>query len=185
MPTVSTKKFIPVAVMVGILAALFVFIGMKLNFILWVPFISWALFFIAGAKYSRIHKEIIGLTGGLLFAAILLFLLPIFMKIFGNVLALPILVFLVAFLIVILELTDWFELAPAYFFSFAGYFALLFGGSAPAQMTGQNIFTFWYLLMLGLILGVITQFLRDGIFDFLKVPPEERQTVFDKEKKTV
>lgn len=185
MAAVSTQKFIPVAVMVGTLAALFVIIATKLQLILWIPFISWALFFIAGAKYSRLPKQIIGLTGGLLFAVVILYLIPIFMNIFGGFWALPILVFLAAFLIVLLEVTDWFELAPAYFFSFAGYFALLFGGSVPAQMTGQNIFTFWYMLMVGLLLGVITQFLRDKIFDALKVPQEERQTVFDKEKKIV
>jgi hypothetical protein len=139
----------------------------------------------AGAKYSRLHKEIIGLTGGVVFAAVLLYLLPFFGKIFGASWSLPVLVFLAVFLIVLLELTDWFELAPAYFFGFAGYFALLFGGSAPAQMTSGNLFSYWYLLMLGLGLGVLTQFFRNAIFDILKVPPEQRETVFDKEKRIV
>jgi len=183
MATPSTGKFVPVAAMVGLLAAFYVFIGTKLNFVLWVPFISWALFFMAGAKYSRLHKEIIGLTGGLFFAVILLYLLPFFGEIFGSVWALPVLVFLVVFVIVMLELTDWFELAPAYFFGFAGYFALLFGGSAPAQMSAANILNYWSLLMLGLGLGVLTQVLRDAIFNVLKVPPEQRQTIFDKEKR--
>ena len=185
MAQLSTKKFFPVALMVGILAALYIIVGMKLNLILWVPFISWALFFIAGSKYSRLPKEIIGLTGGLVFAALLLWLLPTFINLFGANWGLPILVFLVAFLIVMLEVTNWFELAPAYFFSFAGFFALLFGGSVPAQMTWGNIFTFWYLLMIGLGLGVITSFLRSRILDLLKVPLEERQTIFDKEKRII
>lgn len=183
MPSVSIGKFIPVAAMVGVLGALYVMVGTKLNFILWVPFISWALFFMAGAKYSRLHKEIIGLTGGLFFAAVLLYLLPFFGEIFGANWSLPVLVFLAVFFIVLLELTDWFELAPAYFFGFAGYFAVLFGGSATAQMSWGNIFSCWYLLMLGLGLGVLTQFFRNAIFDFLGVLPEQRQTVFDKEKK--
>lgn len=185
MPSVSIGKFIPVAVMVGVLGALYVMVGARLNFILWVPFISWALFFMAGAKYGRLHKEIIGLTGGLFFAVVLLYLLPFFGNIFGATWALPVLVFLAVFFIVLLELTDWFELAPAYFFGFAGYFAVLFGGSAPAQMGWGNIFAYWYLLMLGLGLGVITQFFRNAIFSSLGVPPEQRQTVFDKEKRIV
>ncbi len=177
------SKFIPVAIMVGIVAAIFIIVGNKLSIALWVPFISWALFFMAGAKYSRLPKEIIGLTGGLLFAVVLLWLLPAFSNIFGASMGMPVLVFLTAFSIVMLELTNWFELAPAYFFSFAGYFAFLFGGFAGSQMTLSNIFNFWILLMVGLVLGIITQFLRDKILDLLKVPQEARQTVFDKEKR--
>jgi hypothetical protein len=177
------SKFIPVAIMVGIFGALWAIIGTKMNLVLWVPFISWALFFMAGAKFSRLHKEVIGLTGGLIAAVLLVWLLPSFTNIFGATLGLPVLVFLAAFSIVMLELTDWLELAPAYFFSFAGYFAFLFGGFVGQKMTFSNVFNFWILLLVGLLLGVITQFLRDTILSGLKVPPEERQTVFDKERK--
>lgn len=180
------SKFIPVALMVAILASGWVIVGTKMNLVLWVPFISWALFFIAGAKYSRLPKEIIGLTGGLFFAAVLLWLLPNFSNIFGANWGLPALVFLVAFIIILLELTDWFELAPAYFFSFAAFFAFLFGGfSGTTTISLSNILNFWILLLVGSGLGVLTQFLRERILDLLNVPVEQRQTIFDKERKVI
>lgn len=168
--------------MVGFLAAGWAIVGMKMGLVLWVPFISWALFFMAGSKYSRLHKEIIGLTGGLVAAVVLLWLLPGFSNFFGANWGLPVLVFLAASTIVMLELTDWFELAPAYFFSFAGYFAFLFGGFVGTAMTFPNIINFWILLMVGMGLAMLTQFLRDAILEALNVPKEKRQTVFDKEK---
>lgn len=175
--------------MIGIAAALWVTIGMKSNLVLWVPFISWALFFIAGAKYSRLHKLIIGLTGGTIYAVVLIWLLPTFNGIFGDSLGLPVLVFLAGTTIVLLEVTDWFELAPAYFFSFASFFAFWFGkfggSTGTTDLILSPIANFWILLMVGLGLGVATYFLREKIFDFMKVPKEQRQTIFDKEKKIV
>lgn len=184
------SKFLPVALMVAALATSWVVIGSRMNLVLWVPFISWALFFMAGAKYSRLHKEVIGLTGGAVFAVVLLWLLPTFSNIFGAAWGLPVLVFLAAFLIVLLEVTDWLELAPAYFFSFAAFFAFWFGkfagstaGVGPDILAWGPIVNFWFLLMIGLGYGALTQLFRDKILDFLKVPKEQRQTIFDKEKK--
>jgi len=123
------KKFLPVGLMIAAVATLYVIVAQYLKVsALWVPFISWPLYFIAGAKPSRLHKEVIGLIGGVIFAYLTLVVVVPFTGIFGGVLGLPLTVFLVALIIVMLELTDWFELAPAYFFSFAGYFAYVFGG---------------------------------------------------------
>lgn len=184
------SKFIPVAAIIGIVAALWTIIGMKSNLVLWVPFMSWALFFIAGAKYTRLHKMAIGLTGGTIYGVVLIWLLPAFNSILGDSWGLPALVFLAGTTIVLLEVTDWFELAPAYFFSFASFFAFWFGKfGGPTTGTTDLVFgpimNFWILLMVGLGLGVATQFLREKILDFMKVPHEHRQTIFDKEKKTI
>ena len=45
------KKFIPVSLMVAAFAALYILAAPYLKIsTLWVPFISWPLYFIAGAK---------------------------------------------------------------------------------------------------------------------------------------
>lgn len=177
-------KFIPVAAAVGILAAGWAAVGLNYSLVLWVPFLSWALFFGAGAgKLKRVPKEIIGLTGGTAYAVVLVALIPYFSKVFGDFWALPVLVFLAGSSIVLLEVTNWFELAPAYFYSFAGFFAFLFGGFAGAEMNFPMILNFWLLLMLGTGLGIATGFTRKFILDFLKVPSDQRQTIFDKERK--
>src|SRR4030042_167643 len=163
----TTKKFIPVAVMIAVVAALFMLIGTKLGVTsTWVPFISWPLYFIAGSKPSRLHKEIFGLTGGIIFGYITLLVATPFSAFFGATLGLPLTVLLVAFSIVILELTDWFELAPAYFFAYAGYFAYVFGAfGGPTATPASSMIPYWILLMVGLALGYISAFLRKKILE--------------------
>ncbi|MBI2098776.1 MAG: DUF1097 domain-containing protein [Candidatus Wildermuthbacteria bacterium] len=178
-------KFLPVAASVGVLAALWVAIGSAYALVLWVPFLSWALVFGAGAgKLSRVPKELIGLVGGTVAGALVVYLLPMFSSVLGGALALPVLIFIAATLIVLLELTNWFELAPAYFFSFAGWFAYLFGGFAgEGGMTTSSLLMYTVLLFVGTGFGVATVLLRKFWLDMMKVPMDQRQTIFDKERK--
>lgn len=182
-------KFLPVALMVALFASTTVYIG---NMIAtwpgyawagaaWVPFISWALYFSAGAKISRLHKYVIGMIGGVLFGWLTIIL--------GNMLApslaafaFPVVIFFIVTTIVMLELTDWFELAPAYFFGFAGFFAYVFGGYPFAADHGKAVLVYSILTVTGLLLGLITSTLREKILDMLGVPLDQRATVFDREK---
>jgi len=178
-------KFLPVAASVGALAALWVWIGSAYALVLWVPFLSWALVFGAGAgKLNRIPKEVIGLVGGTIAGVLVVYLLPAVTEILGGTFALPALIFIAGTAIVLLELTNWFELAPAYFFSFAGFFAYLFGGFAGAAgMTMSSVVLYIALLLVGTGLGIATIFLRKFWLDMMKVPEDQRQTIFDKERK--
>lgn len=169
----------------GVFAGAWVAIGSANALVLWVPFLSWALVFGAGAgKLHRIPKEVIGLIGGTIVAALVVLLLPTFASILGEPLALPTLVFLAATLIVMLEFTNWFELAPAYFFSFAGFFAYLFGGFAgEAGMTVSSVLMYVVLLLIGTAIGATTIIVRKLLLDAMKVPSDQQQTIFDREKK--
>ena len=140
----------------------------------WVLFISWGAWFSIGAKMKRLGKMIIALTGGVL------------SPILGEPWALPATVFLIATTIVLLELTDWFEIAFVYFFSYAGYFAYLFGGFAGASINPiTNPYTpavyCLILLMAGVVFALVNLFLKNAILGTENVPPERRTTVFDKE----
>lgn len=180
----TVKQFLPVCLMIAVVAAIYVWVAQVLKVsALWVPFISWPLYFIAGAKPSRLHKQIIGLTGGMIFGFLTLVVVVPFTKLFGATLGLPLTVFVVAFLIILLELTDWFELAPAYFFAYAGYFAYVFGGFAGKEATYLSaMLPYWILLMVGLGLGYFTAMLRKKILETQGIYGEAQKTVFDKEK---
>jgi hypothetical protein len=183
----SFTKFLPVAASVGALAALWVAVGNANSLVLWVPFLSWALVFGAGAgKLSRIPKEVIGLIGGTIAAVLVVYLIGPVGNVLGGTLTLPVLVFLAGTAIVLLELTNWFELAPAYFFSFAGYFAYLFGGFAgsSALEVGSTVM-FLVLLLVGTGLGVATILIRGFLLDAMKVPKDQQQTIFDRERKSM
>lgn len=188
----TLKKFLPVALMVAVVAAIYVIVVQYLKVsAIWVPFISWPLYFMAGAKPGRLHKEVIGLTGGMIFGYLTLSAMGPIGNIVGPTLGLPVTVFFVALIILLLELTDWFELAPAYFFAYAGYFAYVFGGFGGALATDfSNLLKiawvsmplYWVLLMVGLVLGIITAALRKKILEKGGVYGTAQETVFDKER---
>lgn len=183
----SFSKFLPIALMIGVAAAAVVYISSAVSATypwagaVWIVFISWAMYFMAGAKISRMHKYALGLLGGVVFGWITLWLIPIFTSVVGSTWGLPVTVFFVAVAIVLLELTDWFELAPAYFFSFAAYFAFVFGGfGGDASYAVQGVYVS-IMLGAGLLGGLITASLRKMILDVERVPFEMRDTIFDKE----
>lgn len=183
-------QFLPVALMVSFCAALVVYLSTQVfgsmyawSGAVWVIFISWGMYFMAGAKVSRIHKYIFGLTGGVVLGWLTLLLMGFMSGIVGDSFGLSATVFCAAFLILLLELTDWFELAPAYFFAYATYFAFVFGGfagDAAASNLTQGIYV-WVLLMIGIAVGFITATLKTKIFNYEQVPLHLRNTVFDKE----
>ena len=177
------KKFLPVALMIGVVASIYILVVNYLGVgAIWVPFISWPLYFIAGAKPSRLHKEVLGLTGGIIFGYLTLLAVGPIANIVGGTMGLPVTVFFVASIIVLLELTNWLELAPAYFFAYAGYFAYVFGGFAGDLSNAQAMVPFWILLMVGLGLGYLTALIRKKILEKEGLYGDQQKTVFDKEK---
>ncbi len=147
----------------------------------WVPFISWAVYFAGGAKVARLHKFAIGMIGGILLGWLTIIAAGKLAAL--GALALPATVFGVATFIVLLELTDWFEYAPAYFFGYAGFFAYAFGGYPGANELPVAVTNYTMLTVIGLLLGVFTASVRDVMFDAMHIPADRRQTVFDKEGK--
>lgn len=184
MPQVPFLKFLPVTINMGIWVFIWLWIGLQYNLVLWIPFISWAMWYMVGPALSlrkkRFHKNLIGALGGTFYAAAFIALIPVFSTIFGNF-AIPVLGFLAGMTIVLLELTDWFEYAVAYFFTFAGYFAYAFGGFGPAGWV-QGIAYYLALILAGFALGFITDSLRFYLLRAQGLTDESMQkTIFDKE----
>lgn len=159
MRDVPVSKWVPIALGVGILAAAYVIVARQFNLILWAAFISWPLYFLAGATIRKLDKEVIGLSGGLLAGWGLVQLIPFFSGIFGDFWTLPVLVLLACFVIVFLEIVPEFDMAPAYFLSFASFFAAM-GLINP--VTGQlygagfdTVIKLWIPLMVGLVFAYV------------------------------
>lgn len=160
MRNVPASKWIPIALGVGIIAAVYVIIARYFNLILWAAFISWPLYFLAGATIKKMDREIIGLSGGLLAGWGLIQLIPSFSGVFGDFWTLPVLVTIAAFIIIFLETVPEFDMAPAYFLSFASFFAAM-GLIDPAtnQPYGAGFGTvikLWIPLMVGLAFAYIS-----------------------------
>ncbi|MBI1957139.1 MAG: DUF1097 domain-containing protein [Candidatus Niyogibacteria bacterium] len=186
-------KWLPIALMIGVLAGISVWLTtgwLAVNVApwlgaVWVVFISWGLYFAGGAKLSRFHKYFFGLTGGIVLGWLTLLVYGWIKAYLGDPLALPVTVFLAATSIVLLELTDWFEYAPAYFLSYAGYFAFVFGNFAPGATPEMATIYFWVLILIGLAFGFVSASVKEKMFDWMGVPKSQRQTVFDKENRSM
>jgi Protein of unknown function (DUF1097) len=188
----SFGQWLPVALMIGALAGLTVMITTAVSqmegfgFIgaVWVIFISWALWFAMGARFDRLAKGVFSTIGGVVFGWLtLVAMVNVFTPLLGDaagVWALPLTVFCVATTIVLLELTDLFEVGFAYFFSFAGYFAYVFGfaGETSQLMAAVHVSI---LLVIGFALGIVSSTLKNKILDAEAVPFHLRKTIFDKE----
>src|SRR3989344_1042647 len=111
----SFAKFFPAALMIAVVAALAVYASGALGATypwagaVWLIFISWALYFMAGAKASRMHKYALGLTGGIVAGWLTLAALSYVSSVVGSTWGLPVTVFFIATAFVRLELTDWCE----------------------------------------------------------------------------
>ncbi len=188
----SFGQWLPVALMIGVLAGLTVLLTTKisqmngLGFIgaVWVIFISWALWFAMGARFDRLAKGVLSTVGGVIFGWLtLVALVNVFTPLLGaaaGTWALPLTVFCVATIIVLLELTNLFEVGFAYFFGFAGYFAYVFGfaGETSQLMAAVQVSI---LLVIGFGIGILSSTLKNKILDAEAVPLHLRRTIFDKE----
>ena len=186
----SFTKFFPVALLVGVLAAVSVLGWQYFSdasrypwLQIWPVFITWGLYFVAGAKIGRLHKEILGITGGIIFGYLTLIVAfaPAVQSVFGGTWSLPATVFVVATIIVLLELTDWFEFAPVYFIAYAGYFAYVFGKFSGGAGNVTDMFYFWVPMMVGLAFAVVTAMLRSRLLEAEGLYGSAQKTVFDKE----
>ncbi|MBI2038766.1 MAG: DUF1097 domain-containing protein [Candidatus Niyogibacteria bacterium] len=184
----SLGKWFPVALLVGVLAGFSVLLTIQVGVRYgswiaapWVLFISWGGWFSIGAKNKRLLKYIAALTGGVVFGWLTLIVNTYLTGILGSVWGLPTTVFLAATCIVLLELTNLFELAFVYFLSYASYFAYVFGGFSGTDNILTNAVYVWALLMVGVAFALVNVYLKNKLFNIERVPLDQRNTLFDKE----
>lgn len=159
------SQLFPVAFAIALIASIYVLAAQYFQIsAVWLPFISWALYFIVGGKPSYLSKEILCLTGGMIFAFVTLVMVGPISGLVGKIFAMPVTVFIAAFLILILELFKPLDMIPAYFFSYTSFFAYYYGGFGGEGATPLGIMPlYWTLLMVGLGLGYFTSEIRNKI----------------------
>lgn len=170
MRVIKFLKFLPVPIVVAVLAFIWMYVSAQLKLLAWVAFITWAGYFLAGMDVRGALRLGISFFLGVLFAMLIVFLGTSLVPSLG-IYAFPVVVAIAAFLIVLLEMVPWFDLAPGYFLGAAAFFA--------AGAT-NNLTTFLAVIMpalLGIGLGMITGFLRGSIFklEHVKDPLKEEK----------
>ena len=150
-------KFLPVPIIVGILAFLWMVISSQFHLLAWVAFITWGGYFLSGINSKGAVREAISFSLGVIFG-IAIVLLGTYLTPGLGMYAFPVAVGLAGFAIVYLELVPWFDMAPGYFFGAAAFFA---AGAKPDTATFIAI---WIPAMLGLGFGILTGYLRSVVF---------------------
>ena len=198
---VPFKKYMPVAIHVGVWVFIWLWVGLRFGMVLWIPFISWSMWYIIGPSWSirkkRFYKNLIGAIGGTVYAVAFILLIPVAANLFGSF-AIPMLGYFAGLTILLLELTDWFEYAMSYFFTFGSYFAFAFAGGAYGAVGDygivfagswgsaagyiQDFAYFMALILVGFFLWYFTDIVRYKILAHEGLTDESQQkTIFDKE----
>lgn len=158
----SISKFLPVPVIVGVAAFLFMVISAQLSLLAWVAFITWGGFFLSGISTKSAIRETIAFSLGVLLGVVIVLLGTNLTPLLGAY-AFPVVVGLAAFVIVLLELVPWFDMAPMYFFGAAAFFAA--GGKTDLS----TLTSLWVSGMVGLLLGIVVGYLRGQVFRLERV----------------
>ncbi|MGC9335398.1 MAG: DUF1097 domain-containing protein [Anaerolineae bacterium] len=142
-------KFIPLSLVVGVLAALWTYVSIKLGWPTWAAFIGWAFFFVAGGDDKAVLKAGLPTVVGVIFGYFALYGLKLQGEL--GVIGISILVGIAALLLVLLMNWEPMALAPAAFAAFAAFFAFTFG-----MFKTDNFWAFDNILftLLGLLIGI-------------------------------
>lgn len=149
----SASKFLPVPIIVAILAFIWVTVATKFSLLSWVAFLTWGAYFLSGMTTKSAIREAISFTLGIGVGVVVVLAATMLAPTLGAN-AFPVVVAVVAFIIVYLELVPWFDMAPMYFIAAAAFFA---AGAKPDLETSLAVFIPG---ILGLGLGVLTGYLR-------------------------
>jgi hypothetical protein len=143
-------KYVALSISIGILAALWTYVSIKLKLPTWAGFIGWAFFFVAGSNAAAILKAGFPMLLGVLLGHVALYGL----KLGGELgfVGISILVGICALVLVLLMNWKPLELASAAFCAFAAFFAFTFG-----QFKTDNFFSFQNILytLIGLFVGIL------------------------------
>lgn len=153
----KVSQFVPVPVIVGVIAFFFMIASAKFNFLAWVSFITWGAYFLSGVTTKSAIRETIAFTLGILTGMAIVVVATSLTPTLGSY-AFPVVVGVAAFIIVMLELVPWVDMAPMYFLAAAAFFA---AGAKPDVPTFMSV---WTSGMVGILLGVVVAYLRRQVF---------------------
>lgn len=151
-------KFGPLALSVGILAAIWTYASIKLGLSTWAAFVGWAFYFVAGGNAKAIMKAGVPTLVGVVFGYLALYGL----KLEGEAAIIGIAVAVGVAALILVVMMNWapFALAPAAFGSFAVFFAFTFG-----QFQSKDLFSLDNVLfsLLALLIGIGLGYLSTSI----------------------
>jgi len=147
-------KNVPLAISVGILAAIWTWVSLVLKLPTWAAFIGWAFFFVAGADTAALWKAGLPAIVGVLFGHLALYGLNLGGA--AGSIGISVLVGLAALILVLLGNWAPMALTPCAFGCFAAFFAFAFGFSGGKFFAFNNILFTLVGLLIGIILGWVS-----------------------------
>lgn len=141
------NKYMPISLLVGVIAMVWVFVCNAFGWPSWAGFIGWSIYFYGGAKPEAIKTS--G-PGFLLGAVLAIAAVGVMSMLPDNPYLVVIPVFFLAFLMTYAQNINWFQIAPATFLGSATFFG-----------TGSVFDTLVVGFLLGMVvLGLITTYVN-------------------------
>ena len=173
------KQFFPITVMIAILAAAMMVLDANKGsflpqFLPWVSFQAWAMYFLAGCTLKGGAKVMLGYLGGAVASVAIFELFGLFDGWgFGGA-ALPIAVFIIVIGVISAEKAPWLDFVPSWFIGAGVFFGLMSHKQDWPADAGQWT-KYWiagaHLMVscaVGMVYGVVTVFLRTKYEAWLK-----------------
>lgn len=149
----------PLALSVGLFAGLLTYFAIatnaSLHIIIWISFVAWAVYFVAGADKKAIWKSFVPLSAGSLWGLVCITATQVTTHSF-SILVMSLTVGLAAMVMVLMMKIPLFTLTPAQFIGFAVYFGALFGNAAGKDLAPWLV-ALYVIISLGV--GVIVGFI--------------------------
>lgn len=156
----SFIKFLPHALIIGILAGLMQLLDLSSNgnFVAWIGFASWACYFLAGCTLSGGRKVTLCWLAGMIAAVAIIELGTNLTNTFNNAkIGFPLAVGAIAFVVILFEKVNFLNMIPAWFIGAACFFGInnFLNGEYEKSIPALVI-----SLFVGQIFGIVTVFLR-------------------------
>jgi len=156
----SFQKFLPIPIMFGVLAGIATILAGVTGFAAWPIFVGWMVYLFAGAKPSLLSKEGAALIGGVILGYLTFLALPS-VDILGATFALPVVVAVAVFVMVVVGRIPLLSLTPAIVVPYATYLAYVLGSFGGAGTTPANsIVPFLVLNAVGFGFGYVSVLLQ-------------------------
>ena len=178
------KQFFPITVMIAILAACLMILDANKasflpQFLSWVAFQAWAMYFLAGCTLKGGAKVMLGYLGGAVASVAILELNGVFAGWGLGGAALPLAVFIIVIPVISAEQVPWLDFVPAWFVGAGVFFGLITTKTDWPAEAGMGM-KYWiagqHLMVscaVGMVFGIVTVFLRTKYETWLKstLPP--------------
>lgn len=152
------SKLTALAVSIAVLGGVWAFLAfnpLAAMALVWVGFIAWGCYFHTGGDTAALQKTIVGMSYGAVIAAIALYLVSSGMLSGLGVAAVPVIIAITVFLLVIVSGIDLLSVVPANVYGYAATAGLALTAGTAANSTSLDLSNPALIVIISTVLGAL------------------------------